>query len=161
MNDEVRRAVLQRIPYALFVVGARSADSGEMTAYAGNWLTQTSFEPPLVVLGARAEGDGYRLIRDGGVLSVNFLPRTGGEEIARHFFEPPALGDGTLGGVPFRLGTTGAPLLDPAAAWFEAQVRHVVEMGDHHVVVAEVVDAGVRSDEPILHLGDTPWSYGG
>jgi flavin reductase (DIM6/NTAB) family NADH-FMN oxidoreductase RutF len=61
------------------------------------------------------------------------------------------------------------PVLDSAAAHIECQVRQVVELGDHHVFLGEVVGAGLpqpisgRPDTAVLEmkdLGDSVF-YGG
>ena len=67
------------------------------------------------------------------------------------------------------MGTTGAPILENATAAVECKVVEVVERGDHHIVVGQVVDAHVqkdmdgRPDAAILEmkeLGDNVF-YGG
>ena len=66
-------------------------------------------------------------------------------------------------------GSTGVPILDTALAAVECKVTSIVEQGDHHIVVGEVVDAHVakpitgRPDAAILEmkeLGDNVF-YGG
>jgi flavin reductase (DIM6/NTAB) family NADH-FMN oxidoreductase RutF len=63
----------------------------------------------------------------------------------------------------------GAPILTDAVAAVECRVKHIIEDGDHHIVVGEVVEAHVmkppagRPDAAILEmkdLGDNVF-YGG
>ena len=69
---------------------------------------------------------------------------------------------GTLKEVPYRMGKTGAPILEQAIGSFECEVREISnEQGDHAVVIGEVVEASVREDAPALTLMDTGWHYGG
>jgi flavin reductase (DIM6/NTAB) family NADH-FMN oxidoreductase RutF len=67
------------------------------------------------------------------------------------------------------VGTTGTPLLVDAPGSVECNVTSIVEQGDHHIVVGEVVDAHLnkpptgRPDGTILEmkdLGDSVF-YGG
>ncbi len=76
---------------------------------------------------------------------------------------------GKLSGAAYHSGTTGAPLLDDAPAAVECKLTTVVEQGDHHIFVGEVVEAHVnkapagRPDAAILEmkdLGDNVF-YGG
>ncbi|MFX7612984.1 flavin reductase family protein, partial [Acinetobacter baumannii] len=68
----------------------------------------------------------------------------------------------TLNGHPFEPSPTfGLPLLTELPYWLEAEVRHIYEGGDHSVVVAEVVEAGVRQEAKPLIMWDTGWFYGG
>jgi flavin reductase (DIM6/NTAB) family NADH-FMN oxidoreductase RutF len=89
--------------------------------------------------------------------------------LAFTFFKPAKLEDGKLSGQAFRKGTTGAPLLADAPAAVECRVKTIIEEGDHHVVLGEVVEAYLakppagRPDAAILEmkdLGDTVF-YGG
>ena len=62
----------------------------------------------------------------------------------------------------YRIGKTGAPILEEAIAFVECEVREIAsEQGDHVIVIGEVVEAGVPRDEPALTLMDTGWHYGG
>jgi flavin reductase (DIM6/NTAB) family NADH-FMN oxidoreductase RutF len=80
-----------------------------------------------------------------------------------------AASDGKLSGQPYRSGATGAPLLIDAVGAIECRVTAIVEQGDHHIVVGEVVEAHLnkplsgRPDAAILEmkdLGDNVF-YGG
>ncbi len=70
----------------------------------------------------------------------------------------------TIHGEPFTVSKElGAPILKATPAWFEAKNVHVFERGDHDVVVAEVVDAGVNVEGKFATLTEalTGWNYGG
>ena len=81
----------------------------------------------------------------------------------------PTSSDGKISGQPFHKGTTGAPILSEAPGAVECRVTSIVEQGDHHIVVGEVIEAHLhkpprgRPDAAILEmkdLGDNVF-YGG
>jgi len=85
------------------------------------------------------------------------------------FFKPVQHDGDTISGEPYRTGSSGAPILESALASVECEVLEIIERGDHHIVIGEVVDAHVaeqpegRADDAILHmreLGDNVF-YGG
>jgi len=89
--------------------------------------------------------------------------------LAFTFFKPASVADGKISGQAYRKGTTGAPLLEAAPGALECKVTSIVEQGDHHIVVGEVVEAHLpkpitgRPDAAILEmkeLGDSVF-YGG
>ena len=89
--------------------------------------------------------------------------------VAFTFFKPAKVEDGKLSGQAFHAGANGSPILNDAIAAVECSVKEIVELGDHHIVVAEVTEAYVmklpegRADAAILEmkdLGDTVY-YGG
>lgn len=89
--------------------------------------------------------------------------------LAFTFFRPADVSDGKISGQAYRKGITGAPLLVEAPGAVECRVTAVIEQGDHHIVVGEVVEAHLsepfagRPDAAILEmkdLGDNVF-YGG
>jgi flavin reductase (DIM6/NTAB) family NADH-FMN oxidoreductase RutF len=160
MDEDVKRQVLRRIPYGMYVMTA-SAD-GIPVASTLTWLSQCSFHPPLVMMGVQSNSRMHEAVEKSGKLAVHLLSE-GQAEIARRFFRPPAAEDGMLHGLDWQPGpATGAPILAELPAWFEAKVTDRVARGDHTVYVAEVVGAGAREPEfrPLV-LASTPWNYGG
>ena len=82
--------------------------------------------------------------------------------MAKKFFTPTAVQDGTINGEPFYEGTTLAPILSNAPAYLECAVRQIVDQGsDHAVVILEVIEAVCRERVKPLTMADTPWEYGG
>ena len=50
MDKETKKTALRMIPYGLYVLTGEGKD-GKIAASTVNWVTQTAFEPPLVVVG--------------------------------------------------------------------------------------------------------------
>jgi flavin reductase (DIM6/NTAB) family NADH-FMN oxidoreductase RutF len=91
------------------------------------------------------------------------------KSLAFTFFRPADVSDGKLSGQSYRRGSTGAPILIDVPGAIECRLASIVEQGDHHIVVDEVIDAhlnkpiGGRPDNAILEmkdLGDNVF-YGG
>lgn len=84
-------------------------------------------------------------------------------DVAKAFFRTTQVEGDTLHG--YRHGTSPescCPLLVDTPYWFEARVTDTIKRGDHTVVVAEVVGAGVRDESrPPLSLRATGMDYGG
>ena len=91
---------------------------------------------------------------------MNFLARADRKILERFFKATPAVGD-RFGDVAYSAKRTGAPVLDKAVGYLECEVRHIYEPNDHAIVVGEVVEAEVLSDDAPLVMQDTPWHYGG
>jgi flavin reductase (DIM6/NTAB) family NADH-FMN oxidoreductase RutF len=160
MDAEVKKQTLRLLTYGLYVLTA--ADGDELAAGTVTWLSQASFSPPLVMVGVKVDSGVHALIEKSGVFAVNILAEDQMDE-AGAFFRPSEVGDGTINGLAFEPGPkTGAPLLLDLPAWFEARVTDTVKRGDHTVVVAEVIDAGLRDPDAVpLEMWDTGWFYGG
>jgi len=167
MDPTTKKTVLRMIPYGIYVMTAQKRD-GSLTAATVNWVTQTAFDPPLLVVGVKVDSGAYAAIRETGQFALNMLGK-GQKDTAFTFFKPALVENGRVSGEAFRLGDNGAPILDGAMAAIECKVIQTVEAGDHHVVVGEVTQAHLhrppegRPDDAILamrDLGDTIF-YGG
>jgi len=160
MDPQAKKLALRAINYGLYVLTA--ADGDEIGAAGVNWLSQASFEPPLVMVGVKADSDTHPLVERTGAFAVSVL----GEEqldIGKAFFRTTTVEGDTLNGYRFERGPeTGAPLLVDLPYWFEARVTDTIRRGDHTVFVGEVVGAGVRDESVVpLLLRSTGMNYGG
>ena len=166
MDADIKKKALRMIPYGIYVLTAEA--DGDVGAATVNWVTQTAFDPPLVVVGMKADSGAYAIAKKAGHFALNMLGK-GQQGMAFAFFKPAEKDGETISGEPYHPGSTGAPILQSAVASVECKIVEVVERGDHHIVVGEVIDANVakpidgRPDLAILHmaeLGDNVF-YGG
>lgn len=167
MNTDAKKAVLRMIPYGIYVLTADDA-KGNIAAATVNWVTQSAFAPPLVVVGVKSDSGTYKTVKAAQAFALNMLGKEQ-KNLAFTFFRPADVSDGKISGQAFRKGETGAPILVDAPGAVECRVTAVIEQGDHHIVVGEVVEAHLnravsgRPDAAILEmkdLGDNVF-YGG
>jgi flavin reductase (DIM6/NTAB) family NADH-FMN oxidoreductase RutF len=167
MNADAKKIALRMIPYGIYVLTADDG-KGNLAAATVNWVTQTAFAPPLVVVGIKADSGAYKVVKEAGTFALNMLGKDQ-KGLAFAFFKPADVSDGKLSGEPYRKGSCGAPLLVNAPAAVECKVKTIVAEGDHHIVVGEVIEAHLakppagRPDAAILEmkdLGDNVF-YGG
>lgn len=158
MDADAKKTALRAIPYGLYVLAAES-EAGKVTAATVNWVTQTSFEPPLVAVGVKKDSSGHDIIKQAGTFALSVLGK-GQQNAAFAFFKPVEREGDKVGGEVFRKGSTGAPVLSSAVAAVECELIATVEEGDHSLFVGRVVDAAVqaeisgRPDEATLTLKD-------
>jgi flavin reductase (DIM6/NTAB) family NADH-FMN oxidoreductase RutF len=158
MDEQARKTALRMIPYGIYVMTAEA--NGEAPAAATvNWVTQTSFAPPLVAIGVKVESGVYGAAKASGHFVLNMLGK-GQQGPAFAFFKPAELVDGKLSGEEIEWAGNGAPILISAAAAIECKVVDIVEKGDHHIFIGEVTNAHLheqpdgRPDEAILEMKD-------
>ncbi len=158
LNTTVRKQVLKHFSYGVYI--ATTADGDLMAGATVTWVSQASFEPLLVMLAARSDGNFNELLTKTGKFVLHLLRRDQ-EHIAARFFKPATLDNGKLSGYDFTIGEqTGCPILVDAPAWLECVVTDTVARGDHTIIVGEIVALNAREEEfDELGLRDTPWSY--
>ncbi|HEX5142118.1 MAG TPA: flavin reductase family protein, partial [Dehalococcoidia bacterium] len=120
MDEAAKKTALRMIPYGLFVMTVK--DDKTMTGAAVNWLTQASFSPPLVVLGAKADNPSTAMIESSGLFNINVL-ETGQVPLASAFFKHVEPDGNKFGDAEFSLSPNGLPVLKDALAYFECRVR--------------------------------------
>ena len=158
MDDNAKKTALRMIPYGLYVLTGATED-GEVAAATVNWVTQTAFKPPQVVVGVKADSGPHDVIKKAGHFALNVLSKEQ-QGLAFAFFKPAEVEGHTVSGEPFSTGTSGAPLLESAAATIECRLVHTFEQGDHSAFIGEVIDAHVahapdtRPDALTLELKD-------
>ena len=54
MDADAKKTALRMIPYGIYVLTSEGKD-GKVAASTVNWVTQTAFQPPLVVVGVKAD----------------------------------------------------------------------------------------------------------
>lgn len=167
MNQDAKKTALRMIPYGIYVLTADDG-KGHVAAATVNWVTQTAFAPPLLVVGVKADALSYQTVKTAGSFVLNMLGKDQ-KSLAFTFFRPADVSEGKLSGQGYHKGATGAPILNDVPAAVECRVKTIVTEGDHHIVVGEVIEAHVmkppsgRPDAAILEmkdLGDNVF-YGG
>ncbi len=158
MDEKAKKQALLMIPYGLFVLGA--ANGGNQTAATINWVTQASFNPPLVVVGLKRDSSSHAMVKESKVFTLSILA-TGQKAIAGAFFRHVEPKDGKFGDYAFEAGRNGAPIISDAPAAVECEVVGFHEVGDHSVVIGKVTEAHVKHDSEPLTMKETGWQYGG
>ena len=157
--EQTRSEILKTIPYGFYITGVVGTD-GEVNGFTTCWVSQVSFEPQQLVVAVRKDQHTHELMEQGGVFSLNFLD-TDQEDLARRFTGPLESENGMVGGSPYTIGETGAPLFEEAFAHLECRVVGKLEAGDHTVYLGEVAAATLGRPADILTDLDTPMEYGG
>jgi flavin reductase (DIM6/NTAB) family NADH-FMN oxidoreductase RutF len=158
MDANAKKTALRMIPYGLYVLTAETRD-GRLAAATVNWVTQASFEPPLVVVGVKTGSSPHSIIPETKSFALSILGKGQGN-IAYAFFKPAQREGDRIGGEPVRAGATGSPILVNAPAAVECELVATVEQGDHAIFVGKVVEASVsaeptgRADDATLWLKD-------
>jgi flavin reductase (DIM6/NTAB) family NADH-FMN oxidoreductase RutF len=156
-----KKHALRLVPYGLYLAGFRRGDGTKGISMV-SWFTQTSFDPPLIVVGMHRESAAYAAVQETGVLALNILG-AGQTERARAFFKHVTVDDGHAAGLTVHAGAaTGCPVLPDLPAVLELERVGELAGGDHAAVQFRVVGAVVHDAErgPLTH-GEAGLHYAG
>jgi flavin reductase (DIM6/NTAB) family NADH-FMN oxidoreductase RutF len=158
MDLPTRKRTLRLLSNGIYVI--TSSTPARYGAATATWISQASFKPPLVMAAIRQDSNVFACLSESRVAVVHILD-SDQQAMAQRFFSPTKVVGDTINGEPFVPGRTTAPVLQNALAYFEAVVHHMFTLGDHAVVVMEVIEAECRGDVRPLTVAASPWEYGG
>jgi len=144
--DENTTEALDCLTYGIYVVTVGL--EGGATALTASWVSQVSFDPPLVMVAIGRERFCNRVLREGGKFTVNVLAEDQAGLAGE--FARDETGD-RLADVPVvEPQTTGAPVLADALAYLDCEVAEFFEPGDHTLFVGKVLGGAVlREGKPL------------
>jgi len=158
MDPNLKKQVLRTFTYGLYAVSC--ADEGEVNIFTANWLTQASFDPPLVAVSVENVTKSLPMILRSRKFTINVL-RSGERELAGKLGKSALQHPGKLANIGFDIGANGCPILHDALAWAACVVRHTVEAGDSTLIVAEVVDVGMLGEGKPLTMAEAGFRHAG
>ncbi|HEY1919485.1 MAG TPA: flavin reductase family protein [Streptosporangiaceae bacterium] len=141
------RRVLGHVPTGVAIVAGIDA-SGVPAGLSVGSFTSASLDPPLVAFFADVSSTSWPRVRASGLFCVSILG---------HDQEPASRGFARRGGDKFDgvrwqpSPVTGAPRLEAAHAWIDCRIERETVVGDHTLVVGEVLDlAAADGDGPLM-----------
>ncbi len=158
MDAAIKKQALRLFTYGLYVVMV--SDKDEVNAFTANWLTQVSFEPPLLALSIENNAKSLTMIQHSGIFTINVL-RSGQRELAGTLGRPALKAPDKLVGIPHIKTGTGYPILQSALGWVACEVRQTVPAGDSTLVLVEVVDAGMLAEGQPLTMAEAGFRHAG
>ncbi len=140
--------------FATGVTVVATSNDGFLHGMTANAVTSLSLDPTLLLVCVDKGAFTHEQLSACSSFSVNIL--TADQEAVSTLFakhEPPERD--RLRGAAYRIGETGAPILEGVSAWVECRKTDALEGGDHTIFVGEAIAGSVASDAPplLFHRG--------
>lgn len=158
MDLKLKKQVLRTFTYGLYAISC--ANEGEVNIFTANWLTQVSFDPPLLAVSVENITKSLPMILRSRKYTVNVL-RSGDRELAGKLGKSALQHPDKLANISFHLGLNDCPILDDALAWVACEIRNTVEAGDSTVLIAEVIDVGMLGEGQPLTMNEAGFRHAG
>ena len=125
--------------------------AGRMHGMTVSAFASQSLEPLLILVSVERSTVMHKLVMASGAFAINVLGENA-EGTARFFADNARLKAPEFSEGAYRIGASGAPLLNEAVTVLEASVDSTLEAGDHSIIVGRVTALEVRSDaEPLIY----------
>lgn len=143
-----------RTDYPLVVV-TTVGPSGQYSGCLAGFMTQCSIDPPRFLVCISVVNHTFVVAEESACLAIHLL---GDHQVDTASLFGERTGDATdkFSRCRWRVGATGAPILDQCAAWVEGTVGARFGVGDHVAFLLEPVDGGAGPCTGLLTFRSSP-----
>ena len=157
MDPQARKIALKMISYGVYILTSK-IDS-EISAATITWVSQASFEPPMLSVCIKRNSASYLVVRKRGEFILHMLGENQ-KYLAASFLKPSKIKQGRINDECYEL-KDDLPIITSAPSYIRCSVVEILENGDHPLFLAKVKEVTVIDNLPPLELRKTGWSYGG
>lgn len=155
-KDSVGKA-LGKVATGLHVVTSKIGD--DYAAFTASFLTQVSFDPPIVAVAMKKGRGSYDVISESRKFVVNIMGKDS-MKLVGLFANPKTGGKDGLDTVSTTTKTLDLPVLTESVSYLECKFHSETDAGDHTVVFGEIVNGEVLNEvEPATHVRKNGFSY--
>lgn len=147
MDETAKKEALRLFTYGLYAITAGTRE--DWSAFTANWLTQVSFDPPLVALSVENDSHSLPIIQRTRRFVVNVFAADQ-RELAGALGKPYRRHPEKAASLAMEMTPSGCPALTETLAWIQCEVENEMAAGDSTLMLARVTEARVlREGEPL------------
>jgi flavin reductase (DIM6/NTAB) family NADH-FMN oxidoreductase RutF len=154
--DERWLQVLGSMPHGLYVLTSHFEEI--MNGMIASWVSQISYDPPLVMVAVHPTRYSHQLIQKSGRFALHLLSPTQKDLLSRFKGPDP---EAKFASIAWRKGKTGCPILKACLGYLECKVRERYAPGNHSLFIGEVISGEIFSNEDPLNTFDYEGVYTG
>ncbi|MBN1985004.1 MAG: rubredoxin [Prolixibacteraceae bacterium] len=138
-----------KLSYGLYIIATELA--GKKYGYIGNTAFQVTSSPSQIAISSHKKNHTTDKIIGSGSFSMAVLKKEVNTSLIGEFGFMSGTDIDKFRNVETITSKTGAPIVtDSAVAWFDCKVVKTVDLGTHMLIVGEVLDSDILSDEEPL-----------
>jgi 3-hydroxyacyl-CoA dehydrogenase len=160
LDPSTRKKILRALTYGLYAVTAHH--NGDRGVFTANWLSQASFDPPVVMLSVENDSSTLPLIEGSGRFVI--CPFSADQrDLAAALGKPKARAGDKFDSLNLEIAETasGDLALADSLGYVVCQVRNAVPAGDSVVFVADVIEIASFSDDAPLEMRAAGFRHAG
>ena len=157
MDEKARKIALRMISYGVYILTSKLGN--DICSATVTWVSQASFEPPMLSVCIKRNSGSYNVIKERGEFLLHMLGE-GQKDLASKFMKPSRVENDRINGEKFDI-KNDLPIIKAAPSYIRCQVLEMINNGDHPLFLAQVKDVMVKENVAPLELSKTGWSYGG
>jgi len=140
-----------KLSYGLYLIATEH--EGKKAGYIANTVFQVTSKPPLVAISCHKDNRSTAVIKDAGKFSISVLKKELDVKIIGDFGFMSGDEIDKFNQRDVIRAKTGAPIvLNDVVAWFDCEVRQEIDLGSHWLIIGEVQDSDLLSeDDPLTY----------
>ncbi|MDR5733380.1 flavin reductase [Caballeronia sp. LZ025] len=111
-----------------------ATDDGKPRGFTANSFSSVSLDLALLLVSIAKTSSNYKAFSSTGHFAINILAE-GQKDLSNTFARPS---DDRFANVHWQMSGNGNPLLGGVSAWFDCTTHHIVDAGDHAVIIGKV-----------------------
>ncbi len=126
-------------------------------AYTSHWVSQVSFDEPIVMVSISPRHDSFPIIEKSGLLSVSILA---GDQISQgQYFSYPGRKFRYVAPEYLESWMDGLPIVVDCIAALRCEVENLLDLQDHRLLFARVTDVkpGRLRESPLVYSSRLGW----
>jgi len=154
--DERWLQILGTMTYGIYLL--TSYHGREINGMIASWVSQVSYDPPMVIIAVHQSRYSLKLIQKSGCFALHLLSQNQKDLLSR--FKGPDL-KMKFSSIQWTKGKTGCPILTDCLGYLECEVTEAYTPGNHTLFIGKVVDAQLSSHEEPMNTFDYDGFYTG
>ncbi|MDP8254298.1 MAG: flavin reductase family protein [Candidatus Alcyoniella australis] len=157
-DASILRDALAKLHYGLYILTVE--EGGEVNGMPVSWVSQVSFDPPLVMIAVHSSRYTHQMLESAGSFALNLLKPEQAALVPRFKLKGEQRSH-KFDGLELERGSIGAPLLRDSVASIECEIVKTFVPGDHTLFFGLVRDVRLNEpDSPVLGVDDFGKGYG-
>jgi flavin reductase (DIM6/NTAB) family NADH-FMN oxidoreductase RutF len=128
----------------------------EINGMIASWVSQVSYNPPLMMAAVHPNRYTHHLIEQSGFFALHALAKEQADFLNRFKGPDPAA---KFKSIQWQRGQTGCPVLKACLAYFECEVKTRYDPGNHTLFLGEVLNARNLAEGEPLNTSDYEGVY--
>ncbi len=149
----MQNLIAKAITHGVYIITAQA--SGKKNGMTAAWVSQVSFNPPLIMVAIAPARFTHGLIKASGFFAINTLSEDQ-VELAKYFGTHSGKDVDKFSTIPYIEAGSGSPVLKEAMAYVECKLVNAFEAGDHTLFIGEVLEGEILKPDkqPLIFSWD-------
>ena len=152
--EETWQQALAKMANGVYIL--TTCHENEINGMIISWVTQISYDPPLIMVAIHPNRYSHRLVEQSGRFALNILAQHQ-SELIRQFMGPAP--SAKFESIPWTSGITGCPILPHSIAAIECEVIQSQSPGNHTLFFGQIKDVKVFSNDDPMSTFDYSGTY--